>query len=271
VKGKSDWWDLTSNPTVGCELVPGDPTCLNCYAPAMAAGLQLSAGRERRVVPQYVGLTREVKERHYWTGKVNIVPRGHLEWSQLRDFPGVPHPLLERQYGPGMPSLIFIGSMGDLIIDKVPDAIISKVVGSLCLNDHVIGLILSKRSARMREFFTAPRSPERLRRAQERVWLGFSGGTQAGFDSRWAEMRELAARGWTVFASLAPLLEPVVLPPDFLRLAAWTIVSGEQPVEGRWRDMDPRWARRVRDQCRESGTAYKAIGRQAANPARLAD
>ena len=33
-----------------------------------------------------------------------------------------------------------------------------------------------------------------------------------------------------MFVSLAPLLAPVTLPPDFLALSKWVIVAGEQKI-----------------------------------------
>jgi protein gp37 len=217
----------------------------------MYFGLRENAGRERRTLPQYVGITEEVKGQQVWTGKVNILPSGHPVWRALIDWRGVPHPLL----GEGMPSLIFVCSESDPLHEEVPDVIISRMVGTLLLSDH-IGLLCTKRERRMREFFTAPRPPERVRRAQERLWLGFSACGQAEFDARWGEVRVLVERGWTVFASIAPMIEPVVLPDDFLAFGnqVWAICSGEQwPGD---RDMDPRWARRIRDACRESGVPY---------------
>ena len=83
-------------------------------------------------------------------------------------------------------------------------------------------------------------------------------------------MRALAAAGWFVFVSIAPMLGPVTLPPDFLALGqrGWVICSGEQGLHKFCRDLDPRWARALRDQCRESGVPFfmKQMARREANP-----
>ena len=52
-------------------------------------------------------------------------------------------------------------------------------------------------------------------------------------------MRELAGVGWTVFVSIAPMLAPVTLPPDFLAYweRTWVICAGEQGPHERCRDM----------------------------------
>src|SRR5262249_46532459 len=81
---------------------------------------------------------------------------------------------------------------------------------------------------------------------------------QEWFNRRWADMRPLADAGWFVFVSIAPMLGPVKLPSDFLALGArtWVIISGEQGPRARCRDLDPDWARAVRDQCREVGIKF---------------
>jgi protein gp37 len=71
-------------------------------------------------------------------------------------------------------------------------------------------------------------------------------------------MRPLAGVGWTVFVSIAPMLGPVLLPSDFLVLKdqAWVICSGEQGPHEICRDMDPAWARALRDQCVAAGVPF---------------
>jgi protein gp37 len=89
------------------------------------------------------------------------------------------------------------------------------------------------------------------------LWVGFSAERQQEFDLRWPPMRELARRGFLTFVSIAPMLGPVVQPPDFLKLARWTIVSGEQdPIPQNIRPMRASWARAVRNQCAEAGIAF---------------
>jgi len=90
--------------------------------------------------------------------------------------------------------------------------------------------------------------PEFWRR---RFLLGFSAGDQLWFNRRWEVMRLLAEQGWLVFVSLQPLLELVVLPPDFLVLVRWVLVGGEQAPGHREMDLD--WARSIRDQCVAAG------------------
>jgi protein gp37 len=80
----------------------------------------------------------------------------------------------------------------------------------------------------------------------------------------------LADAGWVIFVSLGPLLGPVTLPADFLALGGrgWVICSGEQGSHKFCRDMNPAWARALRDQCAAAGVPFfmKAMARRAANP-----
>ena len=56
-----------------------------------------------------------------------------------------------------------------------------------------------------------------------RFLLDFSAEDQANFDRRWPVMRGLAEQGWMIFVSIAPMIGPVTLPADFLRLGKWAI------------------------------------------------
>jgi protein gp37 len=142
--------------------------------------------------------------------------------------------------------------MSDLFY-KRPDAIISRVCATIAMSDH-IGLLLTKRTARMASYFSTL-DPRTRKRWLPRLWLGFSAEDQRWFDCRWADVRPLAQAGWRVFVSVAPMIGPVVLPDDFLALGprVWVIVAGEQGPHDRCRNMDPDWARTIRDQCKKAG------------------
>jgi protein gp37 len=66
-------------------------------------------------------------------------------------------------------------------------------------------------------------------------------------------MRLLAEAGWFVGVSISPMLKPVTLPPDALKLLRWVIVNGEceQIRPEACRHMEADWARAVYDQCRD--------------------
>jgi protein gp37 len=165
-------------------------------------------------------------------------------------WPGARHPVM----GPGKPSLIFVSDMSDLFHEKVPTAVIDRVVATVASSNH-IGLLLTKRPERMLEYFLK-RERSRARWAPK-LLLGFSAERQLEFNQRWPAMRELAKHGWSVFVSLAPMIGPIKLPPDFLALARWIIVSGEhRGTRERIRPLNSDWARAVRDQCRAAGIPF---------------
>lgn len=116
---------------------------------------------------------------------------------------------------------------------------------------------LTKRADQMAAYF-AGLDPRTIQRWQPKLWLGFSGEDQEWFDRRWKDMKSLAEAGWFVFVSVAPMLKPVTLPQDFLgyRPRVWVIVAGEQAPHDRCRDMDPSWARAIRDQCADANVPF---------------
>jgi hypothetical protein len=192
----------------------------------------------------------------FWNGKLNTLRDGHHEWNFPLVYPGAEHPKL----GPGKPSLILTATSGDLFIGGRSPKIIDRVVETIVLSPH-IGLFISRYTGAQYRGQMAPyflsKSLLTVECWRRNVWLGFSAGRQKHFDKRWEDMRPLAAE-WFVYVVLAPLLERIVLPDDFLRLANWVILYGEgegAPPE-RCRPMDPRWARSVRDQCAEAGIPF---------------
>jgi protein gp37 len=230
-----NWWDATWSPVGGCS--PVSPGCKNCFAAKLAATQQTS-----RNVALYLGTTNFRNEKPRFNGRLTALPAGHPAWVWPLTWPGARRPLL----GPGRPSLIFIGAMTDIFHEDRPVADIDKIIDMIGLSKHV-GLLLTKRAARMADYFAALRP-------QQKLWLGFSAERQREFDDRWAHLRPLAARGFKVFVSLAPLLGPVRLPPDFLRHGAWAIASGEQGPGAR--PMDANWARDARDQCTAAAVPF---------------
>jgi protein gp37 len=159
--------------------------------------------------------------------------------------------------------------MSDLFYEERPDEIISRVIATVVASPYNhIGQLVTKRTARMVQFFTAldPRTVERWR---PQIWLACSCENQEWFDRRWPDMQVLAAEGWFIFVSLAPLIGPIMLPDDFLTLGSrtWVIVGGEHRVRNP-RDMNPKWARALRDQCKAAGIPFflKQMARDAPIP-----
>lgn len=125
-----EWTDDTWNPVVGCSVV--SPGCTNCYAMRMAAR-QVARGSAH-----YAGTTQPSKAGPVWTGKVALAPDrtllAPLRWEKSRT--------------------IFVNSMGDLFHEAVPDEWIDKVFAVMALTPQHRFQVLTKRSARMREYMT---------------------------------------------------------------------------------------------------------------------
>jgi protein gp37 len=202
------------------------------------------------VTALHPGVARKVNGQPTFTGKLTVARRSHELWDWPLRWPGAEHP----QLGAGQPSLIFTGDMTDIFVEGRSVMIINRICATLAASKH-IGLLVTKRTPQMANFFTAL-DPRTARYWQPKLWLGFSAERQDYFDARWADMRPLADAGWTVFVSIAPMLRAVMLPSDFLTLAKWVIVAGEQGAHRDCRYMNPNWARAVRDQCRSAGIPF---------------
>jgi protein gp37 len=124
-------------------------------------------------------------------------------------------------------------------------------------------LFLTKRPKRAAAILAAA-SPDEQRLWKPKSLIGFSAEGQPEFDQRRAAMKPLAEAGWPVCASLAPLREPITLPPDYLSLAIWTIVYGEQGRHEDCRDCDPDWVRAVVKQCHGATQRIPVFVRQMA-------
>ena len=238
------WWDLGWNPVSGCSYVSRG--CKNCFVPAWLA----SHTHEKETIQ--TGVIEKVNGRWVFNGKLDFLQGGHRLWTLPLKWPGAEHPKL----GPGKPSLIWIADLSDLFEDR-PKEVISRALATVVISDH-IGLVLTKRTGRMAEYFAAL-DPRTVHRWLPKLWLGFSAERQKEFDERWADMRPLANVGWFIFVSIAPMIDSVTLPPDFLALGkrTWCIVSGEQRVpHTRPRPMEPDWARFVRGQCAAAGIPF---------------
>ena len=202
-----EWADATINAVNGCSVI--SPGCTNCYA--MAAG-----GRNLPGHPS-TGLTRTVNGKHVWTGEARLSETALLQ------------PLKWKR-----PRRIFWNAHGDLFHEKVPDEWIDRVFAVCALTPQHTHMILTKRSARMREYLneegagdwsridaiwhqisrlakaSAPLDPEReIRLPLPNVWLGVSVEDQTRADERIPDL--LATPAAVRFISAEPLLGPVDL------------------------------------------------------------
>jgi protein gp37 len=231
----------------GC--LPISPGCKNCYAAQIA-------GTKTWPFAGYAGIHNGVTvvkdKRRVFNGEATAAPEGHPVSTKPLHLPPAKDPKL----GPGKPSLIFVQDMGELFYEKHADADIARICETIALSDH-IGLLLTKRTARMATYFSK-QSRLMVRQWQKKLWLGCSAEDQECFDLRWPDIRALAEAGWFVWVSIAPMLEPMTLPPDFVALGkrTWVIVGGEQAPKARFRPMDPEWALAILAQCRAAGIPF---------------
>ena len=256
-----EWTDATWNPVTGCAKVSAG--CKHCYA-------ERNWGRLQHL-PAYAG--RAFTDVRTHADRLDQP----IRWAKRR--------------------MIFVNSMSDLFHPSVPDSFIDSVFGVMwaCLygrneqGGHIFQ-VLTKRSARMRDYMRADRREAWAKAAvhhgggidpdgiydqvlsfespHPRIWLGVSVEDQAAADERIPMLLQTpAAVRWI---SAEPLLGPVSLRLERLghwnALAIksnqpwattrlhWVVVGGESGPKAR--PMHPEWARGLRDQCAAAAVPF---------------
>ena len=125
--GKIPRQGYTWNPTRGCSRV--SPGCVHCYAETLA-------GRFAGAGLAFDGYVKKVGKKARWTGKVELLP------GKLAD------PLKVRR-----PGAVFVNSMSDLFHEALTFEEIAAVVGVMAAAPQHLFMTLTKRAARMREWF----------------------------------------------------------------------------------------------------------------------
>ena len=272
---KISWTNATWNPIRGCTRV--SEGCRHCYAERVAARFsgpgqpyEGLAVRKLRVISDD---DQRVEAR--WTGDVRFVA------EHLAD------PLKWRK-----PRRIFVNSMSDLFHERLTNEQIAAVFGVMAAAPHHTFQVLTKRSARMREWFgwaessvgcsggvlmrvmnaaakemnasgiSIPKPPpshgDPASWPLPNVWLGVSTENQAAADERIPEL--LATPVAVRWISAEPLLGPIYLGGDdwrgsrFVPRLNW-IVAGCESGHGA-RPCDVAWLRSLRDQCAAAGVAF---------------
>jgi protein gp37 len=265
---KIEWADATVNAINGCSIT--SPGCSHCYAMRLA-------GTRMRDHPSRRGLTDQAKTGPVWNGTVRLHE------------PALLQPLHWKA-----PRRIFWNAHGDTFHESVPDAWIDQVFAVCALTPQHTHMILTKRSARMREWFERYDGahddncadkvanvvdliawPSARREALDRlaywplpnVWLGVSIEDQQRANERIPDL--LATPAAIRFISAEPLLGPVDIDcPDVDWMAQpegngivgdrlkidWVIAGGESGPGAR--PMHPAWARALRDQCARADIAF---------------
>ena len=199
---KIEWTEQTWNPVTGCTKV--SPGCKYCYAEAMAKRLQAMRA------PGY--------------------ENGFSQISLMYD-------RLDQPKRRKKPTVYFVNSMSDLFHENVPDNFIDLVFDTIWETPQHSYQILTKRSERMRDYFTKRLVPDN-------AWLGVSVEDKEYGVPRIANLQSINAK--TRFLSVEPLLEKLGRIP--LKGIHWVIVGGESGVKAR--PMREEWVLSLRDQCR---------------------
>lgn len=246
-----EWADATWNPVTGCAKV--SEGCRNCYAKSFTERFEGTPG-------------------HYFeTGfKVTLRPDK-----------------LDQPYRWTRPRRIFVNSMSDLFHPDVPFDFIGQVFSVMGYNDHHTFMVLTKRPARMLEFFEWYQdiSKDPLTESTEpftlpNVWLGVSVENQQAADERIPLLLQTPAA--VRFLSCEPLLGAVDLNHITLQLSDapergkpaisisalrgwyggdgdpakidWVIVGGESGSKAR--PMHPDWVLGLRDHCQAADVPF---------------
>jgi len=255
---KIEWADATLNYANGCSLA--SPGCTNCYAMKQAHRVDV-----RR------GLTVQSKGGMVWTGEVRMNDKAlhqALAWKRGRK--------------------IFWNAHGDIFHENVTDEQIDRQFAACALSPQHIHMILTKRSARMREYLSRPGVEVRIglealgmaieaKASNSRsllgagvkikgsdinpgalvtwplpnVWLGVSVEDQQRADVRVPDLVGTSAA--VRFISAEPLLGPVDL-RRWLRRLQWVITGGESGQNAR--PLHPLWPETLQQQCANFGVAY---------------
>lgn len=216
-----EWTDKVWNPVTGCTKV--SPGCSSCYA--------------KRITERFGGDFSQI-----------ILHQDRLT-----------KPLRWRK-----PRRVFVNSMSDLFHKDVPAAFILDCFEVMTACPQHTFQILTKRPERAESVLYGEEGNFYLGGGDwyPNIHLGFSAEDQTSFDRRWAAfLRKPNERvAWsyvmTVWASLEPLLGPIVLP--------WSALHGYGESHLRWvvigcesgqhrRPMQQAWAESIIEQCHAAG------------------
>lgn len=206
-KSEIEWTEQTWNPTTGCTKI--SPGCKHCYAETMANRLKAMGANG------------------YDNGFKLSLMEDRLE-----------QPLRRKK-----PTIYFVNSMSDLFHEDIPDSFLDKVFKTIIKTPQHTYQILTKRSERMRLFFSKRDIPRN-------VWLGVSVEDKKHGIARIDDLRNIDAS--VRFLSVEPLLED--LGRINLKNIEWVIVGGESGPKAR--PMNEKWADNIHNQCLKSNTAF---------------
>ncbi len=153
----------------------------------------------------------------------------------------------------GIRSRVFCASMADVFDNRWPEGVRDRLWQLIRSTPWLDWQLLTKRPQNIAKMLPADWDD-----GWPNVWLGTTVEDQLQADIRINHLRAIEAR--VRFLSCEPMLEAIT--PDLSDIH-WVIAGGESGP--RARIMEPRWPRRLRDQCQAQGVAYwfKQWGKQA--------
>jgi len=235
------WWTKSWNLITGCTKC--SPACANCYAEVLHTQRHKALLAGKKMAPCY--------------STPFAMVRFHPE--RLTD------PLHWRK-----PQMIFVGNMGDVFHEGVKDEWLDRLFAVMVLCPQHTFMLLTKRPERMQRFVSGMDTAhlawmlnkdlsEAQIQANPHPWLlrnvlhGTTVWDQASMDETAKHMLKMPG-GARLFLSIEPMLGPVVIPPDLLKLLGWVICGGETGAKAR--PMHPDWPRSLRDQCTSAGVPF---------------
>lgn len=132
---KIEWTGETWNPLIGCDKISAG--CKNCYA-IRTAWIRM---HNPMMAERYAGTVEKTANGSLnWTGKVNQVES-----------------VLLKPFHKKKPTIYFVNSMSDLFHEDVPFEFIDKIFAIMALSPQHTFQVLTKRAARMKEYFSDQR------------------------------------------------------------------------------------------------------------------
>lgn len=186
------------------------------------------------------------------SGLVEWGPHADRRRSSAANWKG---PLKWAKAANGSRPRVFCLSLGDWLDNQVPRQWREDLADLIRATPELDWLLLTKRIQNYQRLAPWPQTPDN-------VWLGITCGDQHEYDRDWPLLNDTAAK--VRFISYEPALAPLI--PINTFVPDWIICGGESGAGAR--HMDPAWARRLRDYCKEDGIAFfmKQMTRKAAIP-----
>ena len=213
---KIEWTDHTFNPWIGCTKV--GPPCDHCYAEALSK--------------RYGWVTWGPRGERKRTSAANW--KKPLQWNKAAAAAGVRH-------------RVFCASLADWLDNQVPAQWRADLGELIALTPHLDWLLLTKRIQNYADL--APWDGDKT---PKNIWLGITCGSQPEYDRDWRILANHAAR--VHFVSYEPALGPLLPTMALGWRPEWIICGGESGSGAR--EMDPQWARDLRDDCKQNDIAF---------------